>query len=551
MAIDLARRRAVMERSQKLGHCICNPKHPCPCPPLIEHNVCPCAGEKMPAKQGPVALTHHVRKAGCASKIGQADLLRILGGLPAVTDPNVLIGTAAGDDAGVYKLDDRRALVQTVDVFTPCVDDPYLFGQIAAANSVSDVYAMGGKPLTALSIVGFPIDDLDGDIMQEMLRGGIEKLEEAGCALIGGHSINDEEIKCGFAVTGLVDATRPVERDAAQVGDVLVLTKPLGTGMVSFAAQLGVVSQTVLDEVGAWMAALNKDAAELMVEFDANACTDITGFGLAGHLVQMVRGSGVSAEIDLSAVPVFAMVPECIAHDVFGGAVDRNRAYAMGWVRLPDDGAPGEPVLYDPQTSGGLLIALPEPKALAFVEAMEARGHEAVAVIGRIVAGDGQIVVVNGELGRLVGAAEPLDMSKKRDLDVAAPAPTTAPVEQFSCCDSPPDFSCCDSPPVLDEPTPSAQPIVEDNAVDPLDTFKAFMKEANKPGRIDAKNKKLMAVILSIAHHCHPCLKIHLDGAVKMGIPKEEIDEAAALATAFGGCTSIMFYKEVCQELGL
>ncbi len=550
MAIDLARRRAVMERSQKLGHCICNPKHPCPCPPLIEHNVCPCAGEKMPAKQGAVALTQHVRKAGCASKIGQADLLRILGGLPPVTDPNVLLGTAAGDDAGVYKLDGRHALVQTVDVFTPCVDDAYLFGQIAAANSVSDVYAMGGKPLTALSIVGFPIDDLDGDIMQDMLRGGIEKLEEAGCALIGGHSINDEEIKCGFAVTGLVDAAKPVERDAAQVGDVLVLTKPLGTGMVSFAAQLGVVSQAVLDEVGAWMAALNKDAAELMVEFDANACTDVTGFGLAGHLVQMVRGSGVSAEVDLSAVPVFAMVPECIAHDVFGGAVDRNRAYAMGWVRLPEGGAQGEPVLYDPQTSGGLLIALPEPKAQAFIDAMETRGHEAVAVIGRIVEGDGQIVVVNGALGRLVGTAEPIDMSKKRDLDAAAPEPS-APAEELTCCDSPPEFSCCDSPPVLDEPTQTTQPTVEDNAMDPLDTFKAFMKEANKPGRIDAKNKKLMAVILSIAHHCHPCLKIHLDGAVKMGIPREEIDEAAALATAFGGCTSMMFYKEVCQELGL
>ena len=159
----------------------------------------------MPVRDGAVALTRQVRKAGCASKIGQADLLRILGRLPPVDDPNVLVGAAAGDDAGIYRINDRTALVQTVDVFTPCVDDAYLFGQIAAANSVSDVYAMGGRPLTALSVIGFPIDPLDGEIMEEMLRGGIANLQEAGCSLIGGHSINDEEIKFGFAVTGLID----------------------------------------------------------------------------------------------------------------------------------------------------------------------------------------------------------------------------------------------------------------------------------------------------------------------------------------------------------
>ncbi len=205
MAIDLERRRAVMERSRKLGHCICNPKHPCPCPPLIEQNVCPCAGERISVKTGRAALTQYVRKAGCASKIGQADLQQLLSGLPLPTDPNVLLGAAAGDDAGVYRLDERTALVQTVDVFTPCVNDARLFGRIAAANSVSDVYAMGGRPITALSIVGFPIETLDGGILREMLLGGMETLEEANCALIGGHSINDEEIKCGFAVTGVID----------------------------------------------------------------------------------------------------------------------------------------------------------------------------------------------------------------------------------------------------------------------------------------------------------------------------------------------------------
>ncbi|MCP4643951.1 MAG: selenide, water dikinase SelD [bacterium] len=551
MTIDMSRRRAVMDRSQKLGHCICNPKHPCPCPPLIEQNVCPCAGERLPVKQGQVALTRHVRKAGCASKIGQADLLSILSGLPSVTDPNVLVGTSAGDDAGVYKLDDRNALVQTVDVFTPCVDDPYLFGQIAAANSVSDVYAMGGRPISALSIIGFPIDELDGSIMQQLLRGGIDKLAEADCSVIGGHSINDEEIKCGFAVTGLIDPSKPVQRDTARPGDVLVLTKPLGTGMVSFAAQLGLVSDDVLAEVGGWMAALNRDAAELMLTHDAHACTDVTGFGLAGHLVSMVRGSGVTAEIDLSAVPVFGMVPECIQHEVFGGAVDRNQAYAMGWVSAPEADGTGLPVLYDPQTSGGLLVALPEERARAFVDDMQQRGHDAVAVIGRIAENepgrDGLVRVVNAELGRFVGLREPMDLSKKRD--IPADEPAAVEYEDVPCCEDPPDLG---PTPVAHTATPETITQTETSQMDdPLGTFKQFMAEANKPGRIDARAKKLMAIVLAIAHHCDPCLKIHLQGAVKMGIPKEEIDEAVALAVEFGGCTSMMFYRDACQELGL
>ena len=239
MAVNLRRRKAVMARSRKLGHCVCNPRQGCPCDMLKAHNVCPCAGERLPPKAEAAALTRSVAKAGCASKIGQADLARVLGGLPPVEDPRVLVGVAAGDDAAVFRIDADHVLVQTVDVFTPCVDDPHLFGKIAAANSVSDVYAMGGTPLTALSIVGFPIDELDGAAMEAILKGGIEKLNEAGCSLIGGHSINDAEVKCGFAVTGLIDGGAVVVRDNAQPGDCLVLTKPLGLGMVSFAAQLG------------------------------------------------------------------------------------------------------------------------------------------------------------------------------------------------------------------------------------------------------------------------------------------------------------------------
>jgi selenide,water dikinase len=402
----MERRKAVMARSVRLGHCVCNPRQPCPCDVFRQHNVCQCAGEKLPVPQGPVALTKHVRRAGCASKIGQADLLRVLKNLPSVEDPNVLIGMAAGDDAAVYKIDAKRALVQTVDVFTPCVDDPYLFGQIAAANSVSDVYAMGGTPLTALSVIGFPIDDLDGGIMETMLRGAMDKLAEARCSLVGGHSINDEEIKLGFAVTGMIDPRRAVARDRARPGDVLVLTKPLGSGMVSFGAQLGRVSRECLSEVGASMATLNRDAAELMVLCGAHACTDVTGFGLAGHLVAMVRGSGVSAVVDVEELPVFAAVADCLANDVFSGAIERNAEYAMGWVQAESPEAPALNVLYDPQTSGGLLVALLPAKAKRFVKEMHARGHAATSIIGKVVSAkgkEGKLVVKGAKLCNLIG----------------------------------------------------------------------------------------------------------------------------------------------------
>jgi selenide,water dikinase len=554
--IDIARRKSVMSRSEKLGHCVCDPQKPCPCDVFIQFNVCQCAGEKQPVRTDKIALTRLVRKAGCASKIGQADLLRVLGNLPPVTDPNVLLGTTAGDDAGVYQIDDGRALVQTVDVFTPCVDDPYLFGQIAAANSLSDVYAMGGKPITALSIIGFPIDTLDAAIMESMLRGGIDKLEEAGCALIGGHSINDDEIKFGFAVTGLMDAGAVVPRDMARPGDVLVLTKPLGTGMIAFAAQLGLVSEACIEETGQWMAMLNKDAAELMVQYGAHACTDITGFALAGHLVEMVRNSGVDAEIDLSAIPVFGLVPECIKKGVFGGGVERNEAYASCWVHTLDGADKSNlTVLYDPQTSGGLLVSLPEAEGHSFVAAMRARGHNAVSTIGRIIEkGTGQpggrIIVTNTELRTIIGTQQLIDMSLKRDFRVQACEPDNASHEAFVCCETASVSACCDAPPAV-EPECEHNRQGENNAMDNLSLFRDFMKEANKPGLIDAQTKKLMAIVLSIAYRCEPCLRAHLQGGVQMGISRDTIDEAAGLAIAFGGCTAMMFYKEMCEKLKL
>ena len=381
--MDKTRRKAVMTRSIKLGHCVCDPKNPCPCEVFKEHDVCLCAGERLPVRTDLKGLTQHVRKAGCASKIGQADLLGILSRLPPVMDPAVLVGTAAGDDAGVYKLNDTLVLVQTVDVFTPCVDDPYMFGQIAAANSVSDVYAMGGRPITAPSVIGFPIEVLGGEAMEAMMRGGLDKLNEAGCALIGGHSINDEEIKFGFAVTGLIHPDQVVCRDRAKAGNVLVLTKPLGTGMLAFAAQIGRVDAAVFAEAQTGMATLNKDAAELMVEYGAGACADVTGYGLAGHLVEMARNSGVDVEVRVPDLPLYAGVEQCLTDGVMPGAVERNQEYAIRWVRK-ESAHSALPVVFDPQTSGGLLIALGPEQAESFVQTMRGRGHARTTIIGKV-----------------------------------------------------------------------------------------------------------------------------------------------------------------------
>jgi selenide,water dikinase len=535
MAINLARRRKVMDRSQKLGHCVCEPKTTCPCEALIRQNICPCAGEKPEGKAPDVALTRTVRKAGCAGKIAQGDLARLLAALPPVADPNVLVGMAAGDDAGVYRLDDKTALVQTVDVFTPVVDDPYLFGQIAAANSLSDVYAMGGRPLTALSIVGFPIDDLDGAILEAMLRGGMDKLAEAGCALIGGHSINDVEPKMGFAVTGLIDPARVVERGAARPGDRLVLTKPLGTGMVAFGAQIGRVAASCLAEVGAAMATLNRDAAELMVACGAHAATDVTGFGLAGHLVEMARGSGASVELDLARLPVFGAAAACLERDILSGAIERNQEYAMAWVRVADPAAePLLPILYDPQTSGGMLVALAPEAAEAFVAAMRERGHAATSIVGRVTeraGAESEIVAVGTRLENLIGIMEGAIVDEKNMNANANANPAAASVG-----------SCCDHPPALSDEAVGATKA--------LSLFKDFMKTANAPGLIDAKSKKLMAIALSIACKCEPCLKSHIKSALAMGLSRAEIDEAANLAIAFGGCPAMMFYKTACASMG-
>jgi len=384
--VDLEKRRRIMGRSVKLGHCICNPKEPCPCDLFKRKNVCLCAGEREEEAAEDVALTKLVENAGCASKVSQEFLKQALEGLPAIFDPRVLVSSSTCDDAGIFKLNKTTALVQTVDVFSPCVDDPYVFGQIAAANSVSDVYAMGGKPLTALSIVGFPSDRLSPRIMNKMLQGGIDKLAEAGVPVLGGHSIKDPEVKFGFAVTGVVRPDRIMTNDKARPGNLLILTKPLGTGMACFAQQLGKADAALLEATARSMTELNGPAAEEAVKAGVRAATDVTGFGLLGHLAEMAVQSRVTAEIWAEEVPLFKGVLDLARKGVISGAVERNREYAMRFVTKEDGvGEEWEAVLLDPQTSGGLLLAVPRARAAGLLKKLAARGAAAARVIGRVV----------------------------------------------------------------------------------------------------------------------------------------------------------------------
>lgn len=303
-----------------------------------------------------------------------------------MTDPNLLAGLERSEDAGIYRLSDELALVQTVDFFTPIVDAPYTFGQIAVANSLSDVYAKGARPLTAMNIVCFPVKAMDMSVLHEILAGGIEKMREAGVLLVGGHSVDDPELKYGLSVTGLVHPQKVVFNTGARPGDRLVLTKALGTGIVSTALKADMAPQSAVDRSVKSMLTLNKVASELMLEAGPHACTDITGFGLLGHACEMIEGTDVGLVIHASSVPVFPEVRELAEVGLLPGGLHRNREYRQHMV----DVAPGVPgwlsdVLYDPQTSGGLLIAVPESAAGPLVERMRAAGVEDAAVIGEAV----------------------------------------------------------------------------------------------------------------------------------------------------------------------
>ena len=321
--------------------------------------------------------------------MGPGDLSRVLAPLAVEDDPRILVGRESFDDAGVFLVADGLALVQTVDFFAPVVDDPYAFGRIAAANALSDVYAMGGEPLTALAIVGFPIDALPHEVLTTILRGGQDALREAGCRLVGGHSVVDEEVKFGLSVTGRVAPDRILTNAGARPGDRLVLTKPIGTGILTTAARAGRADAAHLDAAIGVMSALNRDAAAAAVHLAARCATDVTGFGLLGHASHVARASGVTVRIRAADVPTMDGARELAASGVAPGGTRRNLDYLEPLTAWGGADDVVRRLLADPQTSGGLLVALPADRVQDYlgrvpgareVGEIEPRGAHAIVV---------------------------------------------------------------------------------------------------------------------------------------------------------------------------
>ena len=311
----------------------------------------------------------------------------IIRDLEQVDDPKLLVGFGTADDAGVYLLEGDTALVQTLDFITPVVDDPRAFGEVAAANALSDVYAMGGRPLTALNVCCFPPHGLPLPVLAEILRGGAAKVREAGAVLVGGHTVQDPELKYGLSVTGIVDARRVVRNSTARPGDALILTKPLGTGAIISAYRNRRVSESTVSEALGWMRRLNATAARLMTEHGATACTDITGFGLLGHGLEMAEASGVGLRLELARIPRYEESLELIRKGV-GTAVTRcNLRLVEGKLRLPGKVSEEElTLLADPQTSGGLFIAVPADRAEDLLQALRSAGEERAERVGEVFA---------------------------------------------------------------------------------------------------------------------------------------------------------------------
>jgi selenide, water dikinase len=346
-----------------------------------------------------IRLTKTAKRAGCAAKQPPGYLFPLLQRLPAITDPAVLVGSATADDAAVYRLDDERALVLTTDFFTPIVDDPYDFGAIAAANALSDVYAMGGRPLTALNLVGFPAE-LEVEVLGEILRGGAEKAREAGIDLVGGHTIKSEEPIYGLAVTGLVHPDQIVSNAGGMPGDRLVLTKPIGTGIVATAAKNDEDVRGAIAEAIVVMSTLNRAGAEAMAAVGVgpagvHAATDITGFGLLGHLRNVVRASRCGAVVERARVPVLAAAEAYVRQGIAPGGTHANRRFLAETVDYGEGvGEADQLLLCDAQTSGGLLIAIAPDRAPALLDALRERGTLVATEIGQLVdAPVGRIVV--------------------------------------------------------------------------------------------------------------------------------------------------------------
>lgn len=328
------------------------------------------------------SLTARVKAGGCASKLAPGILDRILQTLPRVSDSNVLVGFDHRDDAGVYKLTADLAIVQTVDFFTPMVDEAFAFGAIAAANALSDIYAMGAKPITALSVLACPAGG-DMEEIEAIVKGGAEKILEAGASIVGGHSVNDEEIKFGYAVTGVIDPNHIKTNAGAREGDVLMLTKHLGTGVISTALKRGIARDAHVQSAMESMLELNRTASEAMLRFDVHGCTDVTGFGLIAHSREMAMASGVTIEIDVGAIRFLPGALDYAAQGAIPNGLRNNREFAESCVEYQVRfAAEVDDLLYDPQTSGGLLIAIAPEDAAAFEKAYQ-KAYRLGRVIGR------------------------------------------------------------------------------------------------------------------------------------------------------------------------
>jgi selenide,water dikinase len=333
-----------------------------------------------------VRLTQQVKAGGCASKLAPGSLRQVLAALPAQSDPRMLVGFETSDDAGIYQIAPDVALVQTVDFFTPLVDDPFTFGQIAATNALSDVYAMGGRPISALAVVCYP-QDADLRILEQIMRGGLAKMAEAHCTVVGGHSVRDAEMKFGYAVTGLIDPARIYTNAAAQPGDVLILTKPIGTGVITTALKQGKAEAAWVEEAVRSMTTLNGIASGLAVANPGvHAITDITGFGLMGHGREMALGSSVVLEIEAAAVPLLPGALAAVGRGAIPAGLIANREFAECMVADAAASAIADDVrtlLYDPQTAGGLLISVSPESASLLADSLRGGGVPA-AIIGRV-----------------------------------------------------------------------------------------------------------------------------------------------------------------------
>lgn len=315
-----------------------------------------------------IKLTKLAKCAGCGAKVGAGVLAQLLEDIKVHHDPNLLVGFDKSDDASVYKVSEDLALVQTVDFFPPIADDPYLFGQIAATNALSDVYAMGGEPKLCLNIMAIP-KDMPKEAVHELLKGGYDKVYEAGALITGGHSILDDEPKYGLAVTGFVHPEKMLTNSGAKPGDVLFFTKPLGTGIVTSAARADLVSKETMDKVMEMMTTLNKSARDVMVKYRIHACTDVTGFGMLGHLYEVAKGSDVQITLDVDAIDLLPEALELACMGILPEGMYRNRSFAQEAVDEGDVELAKQDMLYDPQTAGGLVMAChPEDAEALFAE---------------------------------------------------------------------------------------------------------------------------------------------------------------------------------------